>query len=570
MDVDGDGRLRTSGLSTGKRLVALTILALIAFMIAGRLTHVGDATGGATGGAADVATAADVPVSQIGVNALAGEVGHLHVAVNFAWLLLTGFLVLFMQVGFALLTTGLTRAKNAGHMMMLNFAAFVIALIAYYAVGFAFHFGGVAPIANLGGVGALDGLKGIGTNGGLLGWRGFLLQSGGTYDVGVLALFLFEVVFMETAGYIIIGAVAERITFAGLIVAELAIGALIYPVFGNWVWGGGWLAHLGQTLHLGHGAVDFAGSGVVHATGGFAALALAMLLGPRIGKFDVNGRPNAIPGHNLGYVVIGTLILVFGWMGFNPGSTLGATDLRISVVAVNTLLAACFGSAAAMIWTNTRYGKPDITMACNGMLAGCVAITAPCAFVAPWAAVVIGITAGLIVCYGVWFFDHVAKVDDPCGAVSVHGLCGVWGLLAVGIFADGTYGDGWNGVGGTVRGLLYGGAGQLGAQTVMIVVNVAWAFAVTYGLFRLVGRVMQLRVSPEAELEGLDMPEFGASCYPDFVLRAGHGATGGSTGPATTTDVLSIDDRAPAVSEAIVEETTRRVLALVASGGGGT
>jgi Amt family ammonium transporter len=264
--------------------------------------------------------------------------------------------------------------------------------------------------------------------------------------------------------------------------------------------------------------------------------------------------------------VIGTLILLFGWMGFNPGSTLGATDLRISVVAVNTLLAACFGAAAAMIWTNAKYGKPDITMACNGMLAGCVAITAPCAFVAPWAAVVIGCVAGIIVCHGVWFFDHVAKVDDPCGAVSVHGLCGVWGLLAVGIFADGTYGDGWNGVGGTVRGLLYGGTGQLGAQVVMIVVNVAWAFAVTYGLFRLVGRVMELRVSPEAELEGLDVPEFGAACYPEFVLRAGQGALRGAEG--------SLEERlvvAPpaAVSEAIVEETTRRVLALVASGGGG-
>ena len=382
----------------------------------------------------------------------------------------------------------------------------------------------------------------------------------------MLALFLFEVVFMETAGYIIIGAVAERITFAGLIVAELAIGALIYPIFGNWVWGGGWLAHLGQTLHLGHGAVDFAGSGVVHATGGFAALALAMLLGPRIGKFDERGRPNAIPGHNLGYVVVGTLILLFGWMGFNPGSTLGATDLRISVVAVNTLLAACFGSAVAMIWTNAKYGKPDITMACNGMLAGCVAITAPCAFVAPWAAVVIGSVAGIIVCYGVWFFDHRAKVDDPCGAVSVHGLCGVWGLLAVGIFADGTYGDGWNGVGGTVRGLLYGGTGQLAAQAVMIFVNIAWAFAVTYGLFRLVGRVMELRVSPEAELDGLDVPEFGAACYPEFVLRAGHGASRGTDEPVEARLVVGPP---AAVSEALVEETTRRVLALVASGGGG-
>src|SRR5947207_7133466 len=222
-------------------------------------------------------------------------------------------------------------------------------------------------------------------------------------------------------------------------------------------------------------------------------------------------------------------------MGFNGASTFAATDFRFMVVIVNTIIASAFGCLTTMFVMWGKYGKPDPSMTCNGMLAGCVAITAPCAFVAPWAAVTIGIVAGVIVCYGVWFFDHVARVDDPCGAVSVHGLCGVWGVLAVGIFADGTYGDGWNGVAGPVRGLLYGGAGQRGAQTVMILVSVAWAFAVTYGLFRLVGRVMELRVSPEAELEGLDVPEFGASCYPDFVLRAGRGATGGSTGPATTT-----------------------------------
>ena len=207
------------------------------------------------------------------------------------------------------------------------------------------------------------------------------------YDVGVLAFFLFQVVFMETAGYIIIGAIAERISFAGFIWAEIAMAAVVYPIYGMWVWGGGWLAHLGQSMDLGHGAVDFAGSGVVHATGGWAALALAMILGPRIGKYRKDGTPRAFPGHNLGYVVIGTLVLTFGWMGFNPGSTFAATDFRIAVVAVNTLLSASAGAVIAMSWTNAKWGKPDISMSCNGMLAGLVAITAPCAFVAPYAAV---------------------------------------------------------------------------------------------------------------------------------------------------------------------------------------
>src|SRR5207245_4427098 len=237
----------------------------------------------------------------------------------------------------------------------------------------------------------------------------------------------------------IIGAIAERISFAGFILAELAMGAVIYPLYVDGLGGGGWLSHLGTSIHWGHGAVDFAGSGVVHATGGWAALARAMVLGPRIGKFNKDGTPNAIPGHNIGYVVIGTMVLLFGWMGFNPGSTFGATLLRISIVAVNTLLSACFGFVAAMAYTNAKYGKPDISMSCNGMLAGLVAITAPCAFVSPWAASMIGTVAGFIVVGSVYFWDRM-KVDDPCGAISVHGVCGVWGLLAVGILADGTDG----------------------------------------------------------------------------------------------------------------------------------
>jgi Amt family ammonium transporter len=374
----------------------------------------------------------------------------------------------------------------------------------------------------------------------VIGTHGFFLQSGGTYDVGVMVLFLFEVVFMETAGYIIIGAIAERISFAGFLLAEVAMGAIIYPIYGMWMWGGGWMAHLGTSLHLGHGAVDFAGSGVVHATGGWAALALAMILGPRIGKFNKDGSANAIPGHNLGYVVIGTMVLLFGWMGFNPGSTLGATDLRIGLVAVNTLLSACVGFVVAMIVTDVKYGKPDISMSCNGMLAGLVAITAPCAFVAPWAAVVIGGIAGVLVVYSVAFFDRV-HVDDPCGAISVHGVNGAWGVLAVGIFADGTYGVGWNGVGASsthgVQGLLYGDPGQLGAQMVHVFVGFFWAWGLTYVIFKIAKNFIQLRVSPEAEIAGLDVPEFGALCYPDFVMHhatPGHITAGADDVPVTT------------------------------------
>lgn len=522
-------------MTRGQKFVALSVLSFIGLIIIGAAWghhSPGDTTGPTFRGLPNYPSVTkNVPLSQSGVNQLGSDSAHLGVSINFTWTLITGFLVLFMQVGFAFLVTGLTRAKNAAHMMMMNIAAFAVALLAYYAVGFAFMFGGISPIANLGGVTPLSGIFGHGSAG-IIGLHGFFLQSGGSYDVGVMVLFLFEVVFMETAGYIIIGAIAERISFAGFLLAEVAMGAIIYPIYGNWLWGGGWLAHLGTSLHLGHGAVDFAGSGVVHATGGWAALALAMVLGPRIGKFNEDGSPNAIPGHNIGYVVIGTLVLIFGWMGFNPGSTLGATDLRIGVVAVNTLLSACTGFVMAMIMTNAKWGKPDISMSCNGMLAGLVGITAPCAFVAPWAAVIIGGIAGTLVVSSVAFFDRVG-VDDPCGAISVHGVCGAFGVLAVGLFADGTYGIGWNGVGASsthgVRGLFYGDPGQLGAQIFHVFFGFVWAWGVTWLIFTVAKRFMKIRVSREAEIEGLDVPEFGVLCYPDFVLRQsppGH-VTGG-------------------------------------------
>jgi Amt family ammonium transporter len=457
---------------------------------------------------------------------LADSVGHVRVATNFAWTLNTGYLVLFMQAGFALLTCGLLRKKNAAHLMMLNFAAYVFAFLAYYAVGYAFQFGAVginASPTNLGGIATLNKfLIGHG-QWGFVGGKGFFLI-GPAYDATSNCFALFEVVFMETAGYIIVGAICERISFWAFLLCELFIGAILYPISGCWTWGGGWLSQLGSTLNLGHGYVDFAGSSVVHAVGGFCAMALAIILGPRLGKYGPGGRIRVFPAHNIVYVVTGTFILLFGWMGFNPGSTLGATDLRISVVAVNTNLAAVAGSATAMLLWYFLFGKPDITMACNGMLAGLVAITAPCAFVSPTSSVVIGVLAGLLVCGGVLFNERVLKIDDPCGAISVHGYCGWLGAVCVGIFADGVYGVGWNGVGASaylgragqgVTGLIHGDTRQFLVQLGGATLYAIWAFGATYLVFSLVNKVKSMRVTPEVEEEGLDVPEFGMPAYPE-------------------------------------------------------
>jgi ammonium transporter, Amt family len=458
---------------------------------------------------------------------LADNVGHLRIATNFSWTLLTGYLVLFMQAGFALLTCGLVRKKNAGHLMMLNFAAYVFAFLAYYAVGYAFQFGAVAVNAapvNLGGTPLLNHFLIGSGQWGFLGGKGFFL-TGPAYDAGSNCLTLFEVVFMETAGYIIVGAICERITFWAFLLCELFIGAFLYPVFGCWVWGGGWLSQLGSTMHLGHGYVDFAGSSVVHGVGGFCAMALSVILGPRLGKYGPDGKPRAFPAHNIVFVVTGTFILLFGWMGFNPGSTLGATDLRISVVAVNTNLSAVAGSAAAMLLWYFMFGKPDITMACNGMLAGLVAITAPCAFVSPTSSVVIGVVAGVLVCLGVLFNERILKIDDPCGAISVHGW---FGAVSLGIFADGTYGTGWNGVGALsylgragqgVTGLIHGDASQFWIQFGGASLMIVYSFGITWGVFTVVNKVRSMRVSKEVELTGLDVPEFGMLAYPEDAVE---------------------------------------------------
>jgi Amt family ammonium transporter len=461
---------------------------------------------------------------------LADVVGHGRLGLNFAWTLTAGFIVLFMQVGFALLTTGLVRKKNAAHLMMLNFSAYVFAFLAYYAVGYAFQFGAVALNAaphNLGGTPTLNTFLIGSGRWGLVGGKGFFL-SGPAYDVGANALMLFEVVFMETAGYIIVGAICERITFGAFVLCELFLGAILYPIYGCWVWGGGWLSQLGTTVRLGHGYCDFAGSTVVHTLGGFCAMALAVILGPRAGKY-AGGKPRAFRAHNVPFVVVGTLILLFGWMGFNAGSTLGATDLRISVIAVNTNLAAVAGAATAMVFWSLRFGKPDISMACNGMLAGLVAITASSAFVGSTSAVIIGVLAGIVVCIGVLFNETVVRIDDPCGVIAVHGYCGWLGAVCLGVFADGTYGAGWNGVGVAsylgktgqgVTGLLYGDKSQFYCQLIGATVCTLWAFGATFLVFKAVDAVNPMRVSPEDEFSGLDEPEFGSLAYPEDARAA--------------------------------------------------
>jgi len=461
---------------------------------------------------------------------LADGVGHDRIGSNFSWTLLTGYLVLFMQAGFALLTCGLVRKKNAAHLMMLNFTAYVFAFLAYYAVGYAFQFGAIAvnaSPANIGGAPTLNHFLIGGGQWGFLGGKGFFL-TGPAYDAGSNCLTLFEVVFMETAGYIIVGAICERITFWAFLLCELFIGGLLYPISGCWVWGGGWLSQLGLSMHLGHGYVDFAGSSVVHSVGGFCAMALALILGPRLFKYGPDGKPRAFPASNIVFVVTGTFVLLFGWMGFNPGSTLGATDLRIAVVAVNTNLAAVAGSAAAMLLWYRLFGKPDITMACNGMLAGLVAITAPCAFVSPTASVIIGVVAGVLVCLGVLFNERILKIDDPCGAISVHGYCGWLGAVSLGIFADGTYGVGWNGVGAAaylgktgqgVTGLLHGDWSQFVVQLGGATLLAIYAFGATFVVFKAVNAWRSMRVSKEVELEGLDVPEFGMLGYPEDAVQ---------------------------------------------------
>jgi ammonia channel protein AmtB len=398
------------------------------------------------------------------------------VSLNLLWGLVAGFLVMFMQAGFAFLETGLCRSKNCAHTMAMNFMIYGIGLLGFWICGFAFQMGGMGPIPYWDGPDVLNKMAKFNLFGHewkVLGLEGFFL-AGRDNDVTVLAMFLFQMVFMDTGATIPTGAMAERWKMSSF---------FLYGFF----------------------------------------------------------TPNAIPGHNMAYTVMGTLILAFGWFGFNPGSTLAATDNRFVAIAVHTMLASAAGCIAAVLYMWAVYGKPDPTMGCNGLLAGLVAITAPCAFVNPTAAVIIGAFAGVLVVWGVLFVERILKVDDPVGAVAVHAINGAWGCLSIGLFADGQYGAGWNGVANkTPLGLFYGGgAGQLMAELVGVLTNFVWVFSASVLFFWIVGKLIGNRTTAKGEIEGLDISEMGVKGYsmedPPFVQVAGeeHIATHGAGVPRT-------------------------------------
>jgi Amt family ammonium transporter len=540
-----------------KRIVIALATVMVASAFIGAVARADEPVPDRTGAFQSVPTATSVPGYTkpdpdkattkdlaIAVDAVAQSASHGIYSINFVWTLIAGFLVMFMQAGFAFVETGLIRAKNASHTFTMNFLVYGLGLFGFFVCGFAFMCGGlngtgIGGPASLGGVPTLNHMVTIGSsvNGdhgwGLLGMTGFFL-SGGSYDAAAIVLFLFMMVFMDTTATIVTGACAERWTLKSFFIFSIAVGAFIYPIFGAWVWGGGWLAQLGYRLGLGHGAVDYAGSGVVHLQGGALALVTAWLIGPRIGKYDSEGKPRPILGHNIPMVMVGTFILAFGWFGFNAGSSLAGADGRIGIVATNTMLAGMSATLSATLYMWFKVGKPDPSMMCNGMLAGLVAITSPCAFVSPMGAFIIGAVAGILVVVSVFFWEKIG-IDDPVGAISVHGVNGAWGVLAVGLFADGTYGTGWNGVGATeylgttgaalkgVTGIFYGDSKQLVAQVLEVVACIAWNVVVGGIVFWLIGKILGTnRVTPEIEIEGLDVAETGVPAYPDYVLSTKH------------------------------------------------
>lgn len=400
-------------------------------------------------------------------------------SINTIWVLLAAFLVFFMQAGFGMVEAGFTRAKNAANILMKNFLDFCIASVGFWAIGFALMFGAGNSV---------------------FGTEGFFL-SGMAADIAGIpkpAFWFFQAVFCGAAATIVAGAMAERMRFPAYLAYSFVISAFVYPVVGHWIWGGGWLQEIGF--------LDFAGSTVVHTVGGWAGLMGTIVLGPRIGKFARDGSPNIIMGHNIPIAALGVFILWFGWFGFNPGSTLsGVQSGLIAKVAVNTNLAAAFGALTAMAVVWRRYGKPDLGMTMNGALGGLVAITAPCAFVSQGAAALIGIVSGLITIAGVRLLDR-SGIDDPVGAVPVHGLNGVWGTLSIGLLHS------------TEGAFFGGGLGQLGVQALGVLVVVGFVSAAMYGFFRLLDRVVGLRVSRDEEIRGLDIGEHGLESYSGFQI----------------------------------------------------
>lgn len=414
------------------------------------------------------------------------------IAVDTVWVLVAAFFVFFMQAGFGMVEAGFIRAKNACNILTKNFVDYCTASIMFFLVGYGLMFG---------------------SGNGLWGWSGFLLErANNPSGVPIWAFWLFQAAFCGAAATIVAGAMAERMKFPAYLMYTVVISGLVYPIIGHWIWGGGWLAA--------HGFADFAGSTVVHLTGGAAAFIGAALLGPRIGKFSPDGRAKAIAGHSIPLASLGVFVLWFGWFGFNPGSTLGVSSdggSLAALVAMNTNLAAAAAAVSAMVTVWAVYGKPDLSMTMNGALAGLVAITAPCAFVDPWAAIVIGLVAGAIVVGGVRLLDLV-HVDDPVGAVPVHGLNGIWGTLAVGIFATPKLVEAV-GIANMGPGLLYGGGlAQLGTQALGVACGGLFSLGVMGAVFLAIKRTVGLRVSREEELRGLDIGEHGIESYAGFQI----------------------------------------------------
>jgi ammonium transporter, Amt family len=473
-----------------------------------------DPSGANTGGIGNITDpTADTPLT---VEDLGAILGQTRVALNLVWVMLAMFLVMFMQAGFALVETGLTRAKNAGHTMMMNLLIYGIAVVGFLLVGFALQMGGSGGNPAFGGGQNLNCQIGLSVGEqpwGFLGCTGFGL-AGNAYDVATFALFFFHLVFMDAALTIPTGALAERWRTSAFVLYGLGASTLIYPVFANWAWGGGWLSQLGKNLGLGNGYVDFAGSGVVHLTGAVMSYMGILVLGPRIGRFGRDGSSRTIPAHNMLLAILGTLILAFGWFGFNAGSTLAGSDIRFVTVAVSAMICSAGGMLAAALYTSAIRGRVDLGMVANGMLGGLVANSGSGAFLGAPASLVVGVVAGLLVVWGTEQLEQ-RRIDDAVGAIPVHGVCGIWGLLAVGIFADGTYGRGLNGIETPVAGILYGNWQQLIAQLIGIVANLLWVAPVSYLLFRAIDRFGGgMRVKPQAEIEGLDYHELIAPAYP--------------------------------------------------------
>jgi len=405
------------------------------------------------------------------------------IAIDTIWVLICAYLVFLMRAGFTLVEIGFTRAKNTVNILMKNFMTISLGVLLFALVGFGLAFGGDVA--------------------GLIGVQGFGLTNINNLDFGIpaIAFWFFQSVFCATCATIVSGAVAERIKFIAYILFTIIITAFIYPVVVHWVWNeSGWLNQRGY--------IDFAGSSVVHMLGGLSALVGAYLLGPRIGKYGKNGEVRAIPGHNLALGTLGTILLWLGWFGFNPGSTLSGTTPDIGKIATTTMLAGAAGSVGTMLFTWLRYKKPDLALTLNGALGGLVGITAGCAVTTPFGALVIGLVCGVLLPLSVSFFDRVVKIDDPVGAISVHGVCGMFGTLAVGLFAA----DG---------GLFYGGGPALFAvQATGVAAITCWGLLLAFIAFKIIGATVGLRVSPEEELEGLDIGEHGMEAYSDFVLRS--------------------------------------------------